>query len=660
MKLPMLRRTALLGTALSVLLTLLTGSPAGSTGVTPVHTLAASQVWEDGVPQLVVDSRGWTTAVWTDDVGDQLRVMSATKRPGQPWSPATQLSPADSFSVYPSVAVAPDGTLWVMWVRNVGLDGRVEVARRSPGGAWSDPVLVSAAGLDVNTGQIAVNGAGVAVAVWVHYAGDGNYQVVASRASSTGVWSTPATLTPATSNALAPRVAGSPAADGNFHAIWIAEDSASGHYRIQGRSMIRGQWKGPSWVSPPDGDGGFPSIRVRGDGTAFAVWRHEEDGQDPQIQMRNSTPGGTWGWMTPLSSGTGGSTDPVIEVHATGVVFAWTRLYENLGPRVQVRRLIIGGGLSSTADLGTVGSDPHGAQLASTMSGKAFVSWQEKVSGDHVTHAVQAMPDQAWSAPQRFPAAASGVYSKYTRLAVDPSGDAVLLWQRHSFDADPVASLQTATWDVTRPLAGTPTVPLRISTGTTKVTWTASDDWSVVTSRLATRRVPWNASAWSSWATLQTSTARSKTVALTPGRTTCFRVRPTDSEANAGVETAARCTTTPVDDRTARTSTGWKKVAAATAYKKTLRSTTKKGATLSLPGARVEHLALLVARVPGGGKVRVYLGNKLLKTVSVGGPWKARHVIGIKAFASVKVGTIRLVVASSGKPVRIDGIFVGK
>lgn len=656
----MLRRTALLGTVLAVLLTLLTGLPAGSTGVTPVHTIAASQVFSDGAPQLVVDSRGWTTAVWTNDVDGQLRVMSAAKRPGQAWSPATPLSPASSNAAHPSVAVAPDGTLWVMWLRNVDFESRVEVIRRSPGGAWSDPVLISAAGFSVNSGEIAVNGAGRAVAVWAQYTGGDNYQVVARRANSTGVWSTPTALTPASGSAAAPQVAGSPAADGNFHAIWIAEDLASGNRRVQGRTLIRSLWKDPTWLSSAEGDGRSLGLRVRGDGKAFAVWRYDEDGKDPQIQMRNTAPGGTWDWMSPLSSGDGGSTEPTIEVlGTTGVVFAWTRLYENLGPRIQVRRLV-GGSLSSTADLGTVGSEPNDPRLASTKSGRAFVSWQEKVSGDFVTHAVQAMPGQAWSAPQQFPAAASGFYTKYTRLAVDPSGDAILLWQQHSFDAEPVVSLQTATWDITRPVAGAPTVPLRSSTGTTKVTWTASDDWSVVTSRLATRRVPWNASAWSSWATLQTSTARSKTVALTPGRTACFRVRPTDSEANVGVETAARCTTTPVDDRTATASTGWTKLTAATAYRKTLRSTTKQGATLSLPGARFRHLALLVARVPGGGKVRVYLGKKLLSTVSVGGPWKARHVIGIKTFAAVKVGTVRLVVASSGKPVRIDGIFVGK
>lgn len=81
----MLRRTALLGTALSVVLSALLGLtdlPARAVGVTPVHTLAGSEVWADGSPEVLVDSRGWTTAVWTKDPGvGAMSVWSATKRP---------------------------------------------------------------------------------------------------------------------------------------------------------------------------------------------------------------------------------------------------------------------------------------------------------------------------------------------------------------------------------------------------------------------------------------------------------------------------------------------------------------------------------------------------------------------------------------------------
>ncbi len=73
----------------------------------------------------------------------------------------------------------------------------------------------------------------------------------------------------------------------------------------------------------------------------------------------------------------------------------------------------------------------------------------------------------------------------------------------------------------------------------------------------------------------------------------------------------------------------------------------------------IKRVALAVTKAPGSGKVDVYLGGRKLtaKPISLAGPRvKNAVIIPIKTFAVPKRGSVRVVVVSSGKAVRIEGI----
>jgi hypothetical protein len=73
-------------------------------------------------------------------------------------------------------------------------------------------------------------------------------------------------------------------------------------------------------------------------------------------------------------------------------------------------------------------------------------------------------------------------------------------------------------------------------------------------------------------------------------------------------------------------------------------------------------VSLVATKCPTCGSVGVYFAGSKIATVSLAASVK-RHgvVIPVKAFTSVRAGTIKIVITSAtGKIVRIDGLGVAK
>ena len=118
--------------------------------------------------------------------------------------------------------------------------------------------------------------------------------------------------------------------------------------------------------------------------------------------------------------------------------------------------------------------------------------------------------------------------------------------------------------------------------------------------------------------------------------------------------------TVPADDRRLRVASGpWKRKRAAAAYDGTFSQVrNRKGATLTYAVTGARSLALVVGTGPGHGSVKVFLGNKLLRTVSLAGSPRYRKVVTLASFANPRSGTVRHRHEPTAKLVRIDGLGV--
>ena len=78
-------------------------------------------------------------------------------------------------------------------------------------------------------------------------------------------------------------------------------------------------------------------------------------------------------------------------------------------------------------------------------------------------------------------------------------------------------------------------------------------------------------------------------------------------------------------------------------------------------GATVKRIAIVVTTAPESGKVHVYLGSKRLtkKAISLTSSTVVnRQLVLVKTFAEAREGRVRVVVASTGAPVRLEGIGI--
>ena len=152
--------------------------PLGGTWSAPAGLSAAGGDAFD-TPQIAVDRRGTTTALWQRHDGSGWVVTSATRAAGGDWTTPVDLSATGRDSWDPQVAIDQAGTATAIWSRSVGNRRQVQAARRPAGGSWTEPVDLSADGGDARNPQVAVDPDGNATTVWSRF--DGTSWIVQAR-----------------------------------------------------------------------------------------------------------------------------------------------------------------------------------------------------------------------------------------------------------------------------------------------------------------------------------------------------------------------------------------------------------------------------------------------------------------------------------------------
>lgn len=581
--------------------------------------------------ELEVGPGGDATVVWTNysstspngyEGPTQHQVMAARLLGDGTWE-TTQLAEWRGLASV-SVATDPDGTTTVAWAEFADCEGDfggppcrfyVNSVTRQAGEAWQVPSLAA----DNAAGPVlAAAPDGTVTMVFQRTQPDGHgSDLVALTRPPGGAWGESTVLTTSARRG-SRRVAAEP--DGDVTAIWtecVGPDASQQCRLLAAARPVSGQWGAVETVyDPPSPEGSnsiVSSLIATPDDATIAAWTHSSsDGTARMASVRGSD--GTWSAPRTLSSSsTGGYGPPSLAVDATGNgVATWTTW--------------------TTAERTAV-----------------------RVEAAYRPH------DRAWQPPVTL---ASGLATANSwdlpRTGVAATGDDVFT---AIFSGNGDVAVSDRVDDRTAPTArvSAPSATAR-NTTRVRVAWVAHDTQGGVATTSVRRRVARYDSRFGDWwLWLPQTSSREVSFTGRPGRTYCFGVRATDRAGNTGRWSGSRCTSTPVDDRTATASSGWRQITAERSYRDTATVTSSPGERLSLPGVRARKLYLVAKTCPGCGEVTVRLGDRWLKRISLRSVQvRHRRLLAVAEFARVRSGTLRVRVSTAGRPVAIDGLVAAR
>jgi len=138
-----------------------------------------------------------------------------------------------------------------------------------------------------------------------------------------------------------------------------------------------------------------------------------------------------------------------------------------------------------------------------------------------------------------------------------------------------------------------------------------------------------------------------------------FSAAARDGDGDVDASPATRWWTVPLDTTALTHSASWTQKSGSGYYMGTYSQTTKQGAGVSARLSGIRELVLVATKGRGHGTVKVYLGSTLLKRVSLdSSTLRTKQVLPIANFTSGQTGRVRIVVASTGKTVRVEGLGV--
>lgn len=345
------------------------GDPAQPADISAAAEIAAG-------PDLAVAPDGTATVVWSSRGGGGFNVFARRIAPDGTPEAVQQLSLSGQDALAPRVAVAPDGTATVAWMRSDGNDFRIQARRIGPDGTPEEATrTLSGPDQDAEAPQVDVAPDGTATVVWQRYNG--------------------------------------------FHYLAQAK-------RIDPEGNAEASTK---TLSESKGDAVEPQVAVAPDGTATVVWSRF-DGSDSIVQARRVDALGALGAIEGLSSSGGSAVQPQVGVDAEeAATVVWTRFNGSdwivQGQRIDSAGVPQGG----TTDLSAAaGGDAAEPELAIDPEGAATVVWTRLAGSDS---SVQARRLDSAGAPVGAPVTlSSSGDAADPRLATAPDGAATVLWSR--------------------------------------------------------------------------------------------------------------------------------------------------------------------------------------------------------------------------------------
>jgi hypothetical protein len=400
--------------------------------------------------QVAFDEAGDAVAVWQQWQDGPCAIQAATRPAGGTWSAPVDVATTALFCGNPQIALDARGDAVVAWE---GFENyrEIDVSTHTAGAlAWSIPVTLSDPKGDASEPRVAVGENGQAALAWLAEGAAGQTTVHVVSAGSVGApWSPPEEISAPGQNATYPQIAidGS----GSTIAVWQRPNATGTAIQESGRSPSGG-WSIPVNLSASGQTAWDPHLAVDAAGDAAVAWEHSVAGHD-LLQVTTRAAGGGWRAPQTVSPAEEG-TDPLIALDGRGdAVLAWSKFIAGGERFVCVSEEQAGTGVWSVpVQLSSPNLEEPEASLAVDPAGDAVIAWQVGSGAAETVEVASRPAGGTWLAPADLSAPAED--GTEPRAAIDPQGDAVVVWRQYANGKDLV---QASTLDMSTEAVGDPT-----------------------------------------------------------------------------------------------------------------------------------------------------------------------------------------------------------
>ncbi|HET7508731.1 MAG TPA: glycosyl hydrolase [Solirubrobacterales bacterium] len=381
-------------------------------------------------PDVATAPDGTTTVVWSARQGEgEFLVFARRIAADGTRGPARQLSTSGQDALAPRLALAPDGTATVTWVRSDGTNFLVQARRIAPDGTPEESIKnMSSTGRDSAAPQVAVAPDGTSTVVWKKFVDGFHYFVQERLIAPDGTREASShTLSEAKGDAVEPQVAA--AADGTATVVWSRYDGSDSIVQAR-RIEADGEPAEATRNLSANGESAIePELTMAGDDTATVAW-DRFDGSNWIVQAQRLDPNGApEGAPVNLSAGGHDAAEPQLALAEDGsATVVWDR-FDGANFVVQARQLDPEGTPTGSAiNLSGSGRDAAEPAVAIAPSGTASVLWSRFDGTTFVVQRRDLFADSTLAATENLSAAGRG--AERPALAWGEDGTMTMAWNR--------------------------------------------------------------------------------------------------------------------------------------------------------------------------------------------------------------------------------------
>ena len=336
-------------------------------------------------PDVASDARGDAVAVWLKAEGSSRRVQAAYRPAGGAFGAVQTLSQAGAEADEPRVAMDGRGDAVLLWSIAGGGHAEVQAAVAAPGGAFAAPVSLSGPAAVASVPQVALDEHGDAIAVWDGWDGS-NIRIEDSVRPAGASFGAPQLLSPAGYNADTPQLAYDAAGDALV--VWRFDGPPAS--TVQGALRpAGGEFGGVQQVSAPSSEPAQdPQVAFDGEGHGVVAWQ-QSDGSELRIDASVRAPAetGTFGAQSTLDAGGQEAYEPRVAGDGlSGTLVSW-ETFNGMNSSAQVAARPDGAGFAPAVTVSASGALEGAPEVAVDAQGNALAVWSRFSGTDYLLEA---------------------------------------------------------------------------------------------------------------------------------------------------------------------------------------------------------------------------------------------------------------------------------